>query len=60
MTADDQTDVGRRAEGILRSMPPKYRPAWIRMGIRLLNDVPPAKAKALYWQELAALGWRGN
>ncbi len=60
MTADDQTEAARKSQAILRAMPPEYHSAWIRMGIRLLNDVPPAKAEALFWQEVSALGWRGN
>ncbi len=39
---------------IIRDLPKWAVPVWIRMGIRLANGVPAAKAGALYWQEYAA------
>ena len=44
----------------LRSMPPDYRAAWMRMGIRLINGYPTVKAEALFWRDIAAAGQIGG
>ncbi len=39
---------------ITRGLPKWAVPVWLRMGLRLANGVPAAKAEALFWQEYAA------
>ena len=54
MTQDGLT-VEEQVAAKLESLPPEHHAAWMRMGIRLLNGYPMAKAEALYYKETAAI-----
>ena len=59
MTQDGLT-VEEQAAAKLASLPPEHHAAWIRMGIRLLNDYPSAQAEALFWREVGIARPRGD
>ena len=44
-------DIKQEVLEILRTMPAWGVPVWLRMGNRLLNGVPFARAEQLFWQE---------
>ena len=43
----------------VQAMPAWVKPIFFRLGTRLRNDVPPAKAQHLFWQEVALEHARG-
>ncbi len=51
------SDLQREVRRILREMPPQYHPAWLRMGARLLNGVPTARAGNLFRIECAKVDY---
>ncbi len=46
---DDEWELVRR----YRAMPPYHRPPYLRLGLRLLNDIPRVRAEYLFWDEIA-------
>ena len=47
------SEVKREANEIIMRMPERHCPPFLRLGIRLLNGVPIAKAEALFRIEVA-------
>ena len=45
---EDECELVRR----YRAMPPHQRPPYLRLGMRLLNDVPRVRAEYLFWDEI--------
>ena len=46
--AEDECELVRR----YRAMPRHQRPPYLRLGMRLLNDVPRVRAEYLFWDEI--------
>ena len=51
------SEVKREAIEIIKRMPERHCPSFMRFGIRLLNGVPTARAEALYRIEVARADW---
>lgn len=61
LAADNDNDENvAEARRILESMPTFAQPFWLRMGARLLMGVPPAKAEALFRQEVTIARMRAG
>lgn len=52
--------VKREAIALIESLPPAFDRPMLRLLMRVRNDYPIAKARALFWQEVAAAGWHGG